>query len=64
MRRRFERVRSVQQRLAPKVRRWKKKAKSLFLEAAPEDVLQKARQAEASMHVYAWLNSSGLQPPK
>lgn len=63
-RRRFKQVRSLEIRLAAEAQRLRDMARSLAPGAIREETLRKARQAETGLQVCAWLNSSGLQPPK
>jgi hypothetical protein len=62
-RHRFKQTQSLQERLADEARRLRDGAKLLPPGVLREEVLRRARQAEAYSRVSEWLRSPGLQPP-
>jgi hypothetical protein len=63
-RRRFKQTQSLEERLAEEAKRLREEAKLLPPGAVREALLRRARQAETSLHMSAWLQSPELQPPK
>lgn len=63
-RRRFKQTLSLDLRLVAEAKRLREEAKLLPPGAVRDDMLRKARQAEAAAHVCAWLRFPGLQPPR
>ena len=62
-RRRFKQTESLQHRLATFAKDARDKAASLPDGPEREDLLKRARQADTALHIDAWANSPGLQPP-
>jgi hypothetical protein len=62
-RNRFKQTMSLKDRLAAFAIKTRERAEQL---SGPERdaLLKKARQADAALHIDAWVNSPGLQPPK
>jgi hypothetical protein len=54
-RRRFKQTDTLEERLTDAAYRFREKAKRLPAEATRDDLLTKARQAEASAHLSEWL---------
>jgi hypothetical protein len=54
---------SFDERLKVAAKEARQAAQSLPHGAAREDLLKKARQAEAARHINGWLTSRGLGPP-
>ena len=54
---------SFDERLKAAAKEARQAAQSLPHGAAREDLLKKARQAEAARHINGWLTSRGLGPP-
>ncbi len=63
-RRRFKQETPLQTRLAKFAEQMREKAASLVPGPERDDVLRRARQADAASHAEDWANSPGLQPPK
>ena len=63
-RRRFKQVQSLEARLADEAKRLREEAKLLPPGALREEIIRKARQAEAGSHMTEWLTSPGLRPPE
>jgi hypothetical protein len=62
-RRRFNQTETLEQRLSQEAARLRDQARH----SAPgdrEQLIRRARQAEAASHMSEWLRSPGLQPPK
>jgi hypothetical protein len=55
---------SIQDRLAWFAKNVREEASLLPFGAEKDEMLCKARQADAAVHLTEWANSSGLQPPK
>jgi hypothetical protein len=64
MRRRFRQKLSLQDRLAIFAKAAREKASLLPPGAEKDELLRKANQADAAVHLNEWTNSPGLQPPK
>ncbi|QOZ13199.1 hypothetical protein [Bradyrhizobium sp. CCBAU 51765] len=62
-RHRFKHVETLEARLAAEAERLREQASSLPPGVAREEMLRKARQAEAGSQMSEWLRSPGLQPP-
>jgi hypothetical protein len=63
-RRRFKPTQSLEARLAEEAKRLRKEAKLLPPGAKLDEMIRKARQAEAAFHLNEWLTSPGLRPPE
>ena len=63
-RRRFKQVHSLEARLAEEAKRLREEARLLPPGAVREELIRKARQAEAGSHMTGWLTSPGLRPPE
>jgi hypothetical protein len=63
-RRRFKQTISLETRLSEEAKRLRDEAKLLPPGAEREELIRKARHAEAAAHMNDWLTSPGLQPPK
>lgn len=63
-RRRSKQTQSLQDRLASFAEEAREKAAVMPPCAERDDLLQRARRADAASHLDAWINSPGLQPPK
>jgi hypothetical protein len=64
LRRRFKHTLSLEERLSEEAKRLREEAKLLPPGAVREALLRRAREAEAGLHMSAWLQSPELQPPK
>ena len=62
--RRFKQAQSAEARLSEEAKRLRAEAKLLPPGAARDEMIHKAREAEAASHMNVWLMSPGLQPPK
>jgi len=63
MRRSFKQLLSLSERLEQEAARLRAQAKKLPLGQEREELIRKARQAEAATHIDAWLASPGLRTP-
>ncbi len=63
-RNRFKQPQSLAERLAEEAKRLREEARLLPPGAVREELIRKARQAEAGSHMSEWLTSPGLPPPK
>ena len=63
-RHRFKQDRALGERLIEEARLAREKAKQLPPGPESEDLLRKARAADITAHIDAWLSSPGLQPPR
>ena len=63
-RRRFKQTLTLEARLTEEAKRLREEAKLLPPGALREELVRKARHAEAASHMSEWLTSPGLQPPK
>jgi hypothetical protein len=63
-RRRFVQTTSLEERLAEQAKRLREEARGTPPGVARDDLIRKARHAEAAQHMQDWIKSSGLQPPK
>ncbi|WFU75477.1 hypothetical protein [Bradyrhizobium sp. CB2312] len=63
-RRRVKHIRSLEERMAEQAAKLKEKASQLPGGKQRDDLLRRARIAEAGSHLSEWLTSRGLQPPK
>jgi hypothetical protein len=63
-RRRFKQKLSFQDRLASFAETAREVAALLPPGAEKDELLRKARQADTTAHLTAWVDSPGLQPPK
>jgi hypothetical protein len=63
-RRRFIQTASLKDRLTAFAEKARENAKFLKVGAERDELLKKARHADAAAHIDGWLNSPGLQPPK
>ena len=63
-RRRFTQTQSLEERLADETQRLRGQAKLLRPGTAREALIRRAREAETSSHMSAWLRSTGLRPPE
>jgi hypothetical protein len=63
-RRRFKQMESLQVRLTIFAKEAREKALRLPPGPAQNDMLRKARQADAAFHMDDWLSSQELQPPR
>jgi len=64
MRSRFNRNKSLEERLAQEAERLREEAKLLPPGALREELILKARHAETASHLNEWLTSPGLRPPE
>jgi hypothetical protein len=64
LRRRFKQIDSLKDQLIRQAQYFRKQAEGMPAGIQREELLEKARQAETSAHVYDWLSSSGLQRPQ
>jgi hypothetical protein len=62
-RRRFKQTLTLEARLAEVAKRLRAEAKLLPPCAEREELIRKARHAEAASHMNEWLTSPGLRPP-
>ena len=62
-RRRFKQTLTLEERLSEEAQRLRAEAKLLSPGAAQDELIRKARQAEASSRINKWLTSPGLRPP-
>jgi hypothetical protein len=60
---RFKQSQSLKDRLASFAKGVKEKASRLPPGPEKEELLRKARRADAASHLDEWVNSPGLQPP-
>ncbi len=63
-RRRFKQTDSLKDRLATFAQEMRDKAAIATPGPERDDLLRRARQADAALHAEEWANSPGLQPPK
>jgi hypothetical protein len=63
-RRRIKHTTSLDERLAEQARQFRDQAKKLRPGGKRDDLIRRARQAEAALHMSEWLSSSRLQSPK
>jgi hypothetical protein len=63
-RRRFTQTQSLEERLADEAQRLRGQAKQLRPGTAREALIRRAREAETSSYMSAWLRSTGLRPPE
>jgi hypothetical protein len=63
-RRRFNQTQSLEARLSEEAQRLRAKAKLLPPGAARDELIRKARQAEAGSRINKWITSPGLRPPE
>jgi hypothetical protein len=63
-RRRFQKSKSLEERLADEARKLRDEARLLPPGEQREGLLQQAREDEWTSRLTGWLNSPGLQPPK
>jgi len=63
-RRRFKKLRPLEERLAEEAKRLRQEAKALRPGATREALIRKARQAETGSHITEWLSSPGLRAPE
>jgi hypothetical protein len=63
-RRRFKQIQSLEERLSEEAKRLRAEAKLLPHGAARDEMIRRARQAEAASHMNEWLTSPGLRPPE
>jgi hypothetical protein len=62
-RRRIKHTKSLDERLAQRVKELRARAKALH-GMEREQLMRKARQADIASHMNEWLSSAGLQTPK
>ena len=62
-RRRFKQTQTLQERLAAFANEARNKAVELPPGLEKDDLLKRARQADAALHMQDWLNSPGLKAP-
>ena len=63
-RRRIKQVQSLEDRLFREAKRLREEAILLPPGTVRDELMRRARQAEAGAHVSEWLSSPGLQAPK
>jgi hypothetical protein len=63
-RRRIKQVASFEERLAELARRLREQAKTLPPGKERDGLMRRARQAETTSHLNAWLTSPGLASPR
>jgi hypothetical protein len=63
-RRRFTQTRSLETRLTEEAKRLREQARLLPPGFERDELVRKARQAEAGSYMTGWLTSSGLRPPE
>ena len=63
-RRRVQHERPLDERLALEARRLREVAKALKPGAKRQALLRKAREAEITANISAWISSPGLEPPE
>jgi hypothetical protein len=63
VRRRFKQTTSLQARLAAFAEEARERASRLPHGSERYDLLKKARQADITARLVAWINSPGMQPP-
>jgi hypothetical protein len=63
-RRRFKQSQCLEERLADEAKRLREQAKLLRPGPARDELIRRARQAEAGSRMSEWLRSPGLQAPK
>ena len=63
-RRRFKQTISLETRLSEEAKRLRDEAKLVPPGALREELIRKARHAEAASHMNEWLTSPGLRPPE
>jgi hypothetical protein len=61
---RFEQSIPLKDRLSAFIRAMRERAALIPPGPAREEMLKKAKRAEAAQEIEDWANSSGLQPPK
>lgn len=62
-RRRFKNEATLAERLAADTKNLQERAEALPPGPERDELLKRARQNEAAVHMTEWLTSSGLQPP-
>ena len=63
-RRRFKQTTSLKERLTSEAKLCREEAELLAPGPRRDELLRRARQADAATHLEEWLRSPGLQPPK
>jgi hypothetical protein len=63
-RRRIKQTQSLEERLVEEADRLRNEAKGTPPGFEREELIRRARRAEAASHMNQWLTSAGLQPPK
>ena len=63
-RQRFKHTSSFEERLADQAQRFREQAKTLPPGIERDELMRKARQAEAASHLSQWVSSPGLRPPE
>ena len=64
LRRRFEQIRPLDQRLEEEAKRLRKEAQGTPPGDEREKLIRRARQAETALRIEEWLRSPGLRSPK
>jgi len=64
LRRRFKQSLTLEERLAAEAKRLREEAQKLPFGLEREELIRKARHAEAASHMSEWLTSPGLRPPE
>jgi hypothetical protein len=63
-RRRFKQTTTLDQRLSEQAERLRKEAQGMPPGVERDDLLRRARQAEAAAHMQEWITSPGLRSPQ
>ncbi|SIO33171.1 hypothetical protein SAMN05443247_04048 [Bradyrhizobium erythrophlei] len=63
-RRRFKQTTTLDQRLSEQAERLRKEAQGTPPGVERDDLLRRARQAEAAAHMQEWITSPGLRSPQ
>jgi len=60
---RSQQIIPLRERLSEQAARWREEAKTLPAGYKRQELLRKAEQTDAAVHLDEWLRSPGLQPP-